>query len=436
MPRIVRPLTAAQCRNATPREKEFKLFDGQGLYLLIKPNGTKSWRLKYTKPDGRPGLTALGQFPETTLKTAREQRREIMTLLATGEDPVERSRQLRRQAKDNARTFESVAMDWHRSMTRWSPDHARRVLCELEKNLFNELGKFSIKALKTPNLIVPLRQVELRGSLNVAMRLKQRLVCIFRFAVQQGYIEHNPALNLGGAIITRKAMHRPALPLEHLPDLLGRLQCNSCRPLTNLAMQLALRVFIRSSELRFARWAEIDLEKAMWTVPGVRAPIDGVRFSHRGSKMQTTHLVPLSTQVVTLLKQVEALTGASELVLPNPERKYRPLSENTVNSALRCMGFDTRTQVCGHGFRAMACSALLESGLWSRDAVERQMSHQERNGVRAAYVHKAQHLEERRMMMQWWADYLDANRQQHVTPYDFSWEHESARRPDSGFRRR
>ncbi|MNH02709.1 Prophage CP4-57 integrase [compost metagenome] len=241
-----------------------------------------------------------------------------------------------------------------------------------------------------------------------------------RMAVQHGHIDTNPAVDLQGATATRKTIHRPALALDRLPELLQRIDSDTGRPLTRLATQLTLLVFIRSSELRFARWPEIDAGRSMWEIPGERQEIEGVKNSHRGSKMSTPHLVPLSHQALATLKQVRQLTGRFDLVFAGDSNHWKPMSENTVNKALRRMGYDTKTEVCGHGFRAMACSALVESGLWSKDAVERQMSHQERNSVRAAYIHKAEYIEERRLMVQWWADYLDANREKHITPYDFA----------------
>lgn len=179
-------------------------------------------------------------------------------------------------------------------------------------------------------------------------------------------------------------------------------------------------VFIRSSELRFARWWEVDFETAMWTIPGERKPLEGVKHSHRGSKMRTPHLVPLSHQALAILEKIKSLSGNRELIFVGDHDSRKPMSENTVNKALRVMGYDTKVEVCGHGFRAMACSTLVESGLWSRDAVERQMSHQERNSVRAAYIHKAEHLGERRLMLKWWADYLDANRESVISPFEYA----------------
>ena len=214
--------------------------------------------------------------------------------------------------------------------------------------------------------------------------------------------------------------HRPALDLSRLPELLSRIDSYKGQPVTRLAVMLNLLVFIRSSELRYARWSEIDIDNAMWTIPAEREPLPGVKFSHRGSKMRTPHLVPLSKQAVAILTELQTWAGENGLIFTGAHDPRKPISENTVNKALRVMGYDTTQEVCGHGFRAMACSALIESGLWSRDAVERQMSHQERNGVRAAYIHKAEHLEERRLMLQWWADFLDANRERFISPFEYA----------------
>lgn len=240
-----------------------------------------------------------------------------------------------------------------------------------------------------------------------------------RFAVQSGLIDYNPGQEIAGAVATAKRQHRAALELNRIPELLHRIDHYSGRPLTRLAVELTLLVFIRSSELRFARWSDVDFETAMWTIPGEREPLEGVKHSQRGSKMKTPHLVHLSRQALAILEKIKSMNGNRELIFVGDHDPRKPMSENTVNKALRVMGYDTKTEVCGHGFRTMACSSLIESGLWSRDAVERQMSHQERNSVRAAYIHKAEHIGERRLMLQWWADYLDANREKGMSPFDF-----------------
>ncbi|ENZ8058899.1 TPA: tyrosine-type recombinase/integrase [Klebsiella pneumoniae] len=412
-------ITDVAARTAKPREKEYKLTDSHGLYLLVKPTGSKRWYLKY-RFEGKESRVALGAYPLVSLAKARDKRDEIRLLLAEGISPNAKKEEVREQEQSALNTFEKVAKDWHSNNKRWSSGHAERVWRDLERNILPTIGARNIADLSTRDLLLPLREVEMSGRLDVASRLQQRITGIMRYAVQSGLIDRNPAQDLAGAITSRKATHRPALPLEKLPDFLQKIECHKGRLLTRLALQLCLNVFIRSSELRFARWKEIDLKKALWTIPAEREAIEGVKHSHRGSKMRTTHLVPLSHQAITLLQEIRVLSGHSDLVFPGDHHPTKPLSENTINNALRGMGYDTKTEVCGHGFRAMACSALVESGLWSRDAVERQMSHQERNGVRAAYIHKAEHLEERRLMVQWWADYLDANVNAHTTPFEFA----------------
>lgn len=428
MARTVTPLTDPKCEAAKPREKDYSMFDGQGLHLLVKPSGVKTWRFKYTRPDGRSGLATFGNYPALGLKAARGRRAQAQELLVQGIDPIEQTRQGRIEAaKAKTNTFEALARDWHAiSRRKWKPHHAASVLRRMELHLFPIIGDRPIAELKARDLLAPLKAAENRNTLDTAGRLRQYMTGIMRMAVQLGDIDSNPANDLQGATATRKATHLPALPLERLPELLARIDTYSGRTLTRLAVELTLLVFIRSSELRFARWNEIDMGRALWTIPGERKLIEGVKYSQRGAKMATPHLVPLSRQARALIDQVRQLTGHLELIFAGDHHHWKPMSESTVNKALRVMGYDTKTDVCGHGFRAMACSALMESGLWSRDAVERQMSHQERNGVRAAYIHKAEHIEERRLMVQWWADYLDACREQFITPFEFAHPDEKA----------
>ncbi len=422
MARTVLPLSDSKCEAAKPRAKDYKLFDGQGLFLLVKPSGVKTWRFKFPRPDGREGLATFGNYPALGLKAARECRAAALELLAQGKDPIEQARQEKAEAAAaTTNTFEAQAREWHAaSALKWKPAHAATVLRRMEQHLFPTLGARPIAELKTRDLLAPLKTAEQRDTLELASRLRQYVTAIMRRAVQHGVIETNPANDLQGATATRKAAHRPALSPERLPELLARLDAYNGRKLTKIAVELSLLVFIRSSELRFARWDEIDFKRALWTIPGQREAIEGVKHAQRGAKMGTPHLVPLSHQASALLAEACQLTSRFDLIFPGDHQHWKPMSENTVNAALRRMGYDTKTEVCGHGFRAMACSALIESGLWSRDAVERQMSHQERNSVRAAYIHKAEHMEERRLMCQWWADYLDACRQQFLTPYEFA----------------
>lgn len=412
-------LTDTKVRSAKPEAKEYSLVDGDGMFLLIHPNGSKYWRFRF-RFGGKQHLMAFGVYPETSLADARQKREEARKLVAAGVDPREHKRAVKEEQAKEVITFELVARDWHASNQKWTESHSGRVLKSLEDNLFDAIGKRNIAELKTRDLLMPIKAVEMSGRLEVAARLQQRTTAIMRFAVQSGLIDYNPAQEMAGAVATAKRQHRPALELSRTPELLHRIDTYTGRPLTRLAIEMTLLVFIRSSELRFARWSEIDFETAMWTIPADREPLEGVKHSHRGSKMRTPHLVPLSRQALTILEQIKSMSGNRDLIFVGDHDPRKPMSENTVNKALRVMGYDTKVEVCGHGFRTMACSSLIESGLWSKDAVERQMSHQERNSVRAAYIHKAEHLGERRLMVQWWANYLHANREKGVSPFDFA----------------
>ncbi|MBN3114975.1 integrase arm-type DNA-binding domain-containing protein [Pectobacterium brasiliense] len=376
-------LTDIKVRSAKPEEKPYKLTDGNGMFLLVHTNGSKYWRLRY-RSDGKEKTLALGVYPEVSLSEARQKRDEARKLISAGVDPNEHKKAVKTQQQDDEQTFEVVARAWHADNKKWSESHAERILKSLSDNIFPAIGSKHISDLKTRDLLTPIKSVERSGRLEVAKRLKQRVTAIMTYAVQNGLIDGYKG-----------------------------------REFTKWVINLSLLIFIRSSELRFARWPEIDFERALWTIPPEREPIPGVKFSERGSKMHTPHLVPLSRQALEILKKIREVSGHCELVFIGDHSPRKPVSEGTVNKALQTMGYDTKTEVCGHGFRTMACSSLIESGLWSRDAVERQMSHQERNGVRAAYIHKAEHLDERKLMLQWWADFLDANRERGVSPFDF-----------------
>ncbi|WP_447885528.1 tyrosine-type recombinase/integrase [Serratia fonticola] len=411
-------LTDIKVRTSKPEEKQYKLTDGNGMHLLVHPNGSKYWRLQY-RFGGKQKMLALGVYPDVSLADARARRDEARKQIANGIDPSDKKK-TDKVEQNEARTFEAVAIEWHTTNKKWSEEHSKRVLKSLEDNLFPAIGKRNIVELKTRDLLAPIKVVEQSGRLEVAARLQQRSTAIMRYAVQSGLIDYNPAQEMAGAVASSNRQHRPALELKRTPELLQRIDSYTGRPLTRLAVELTLLIFIRSSELRFARWSEIDFETAMWTIPPEREPIEGVKHSHRGSKMRTPHLVPLSLQALSILKQIQKFSGSHDLIFIGDHDPRKPMSENTVNKSLRVMGYDTKVEVCGHGFRTMACSSLIESGLWSKDAVERQMSHMERNSVRAAYIHKAEHLDERKLMLQWWADFLDANREKGVSPFDFA----------------
>ncbi|GGP26809.1 tyrosine-type recombinase/integrase [Silvimonas amylolytica] len=415
------PLSDLACRNAKGKDKPYKLTDGFGMFLLVSTNGSRWWRLKY-RFAGKEKQLSLGVYPEVSLVEARRLREDARKLIADGIDPgLMRKDEKAKQAAAYSNTFESVGRAWHkRNLGKWSKDHASRILTRLETDVFPLIGERPVAELKTRDLLVPLRKVEARGTLDSAGRIRQYITGIMRYAVQNDLIDANPAADMAGAIAVQKTKHRPALRLEQIPELLSRIEGYNGRPITTLALRFTLLTFVRSSELRFMRWDEIDFARAVWTIPADREEIEGVKFSHRGAKMREPHIVPLSHQAVEILETLRQLTGNFDLVFAGDHNRGKPMSENTVNAALRRLGYDTTTEVCGHGFRAMACSALLESGLWSSDAIERQMSHKERNGVRAAYTHRAEFIQQRQLMVAWWADWLDAVKHGYIPPHDFA----------------
>ncbi|EFK2820110.1 tyrosine-type recombinase/integrase [Escherichia coli] len=409
-------LTSAKIRTLKPSDKPFKVSDSHGLYLRVKPGSSRHWYLKY-RISGKESRIALGTYPAISLSDARQQREGIRKMLALNINPVQQ-RTAVRGSRTPEKVFKNVALAWHKSNRKWSQNTADRLLASLNNHIFPVIGNLPVSELKPRHFIDLLKGIEEKGLLEVASRTRQHLSNIMRHAVHQELIDTNPAANLGGVTTPPVRRHYPALPLERLPELLERIGAyHQGRELTRHAVLLMLHVFIRSSELRFARWSEIDFTNRVWTIPATREPIIGVRYSGRGAKMRMPHIVPLSEQSIAILKQIKDITGNNELIFPGDHNPYKPMCENTVNKALRVMGYDTKKDICGHGFRAMACSALMESGLWAKDAVERQMSHQERNTVRMAYIHKAEHLEARKTMMQWWSDYLEACRESYAPPY-------------------
>ncbi|CND06281.1 tyrosine-type recombinase/integrase [Yersinia pseudotuberculosis] len=418
-------LTDSKIRSAKTPTKSYKLADSQGLYLTISASGAKLWYFRY-RFEGKDNRLAFGAYPLVTLAEAREKRDAARKLLISGIHPS-LSRKPKKITIDETRTFKYIANAWHTSCLKlWSENHAAKILTCLERYAFPNIGAMDIAGIETCHLAQLVKAIDDKGVHDVAGRVRQHLTKIMRHAVQQGIIKYNPAFDLDGVVTPVATQHHPALPLKRLPELLAKIGDYKGRELTRLALELNLHVFLRSSELRFARWDEFNLKAHIWSVPAQREAVKGVRFSERGAKMKDEHLVPLSRQAVALLEQIKDISGESAFVFTGAHSMNKPMSENTINKALRVIGYDTKTEVCGHGFRTMACSALNESGLWSKDAIERQMSHKERNGVRAAYVHKAEHLEARMEMMQWWSDYLDVSREGFIAPYIYARRHKTA----------
>ncbi|WP_151764691.1 integrase arm-type DNA-binding domain-containing protein [Acinetobacter soli] len=425
MARKTVPLSDSKCTGAKPREKDYSLYDGHGLILFIRKSGSKVWRFKYKRSNGKDGLMTLGNFPALSLKAARDKRRELEELIANGIDPIEHS--LISKAKlDDSYHFESIARNWHQAYNntgRWSKDTADRALKNLEDYVFPLLGKKSIDSIKPKELIQVIRSIEELGFTEVVKKTRQRLTSIFAFAISKGFIDVNPAYGLQDIfVLSKKTKHHPQLPLEQLPELQSKLASDTGYPITRLCVEFALHTFARSSEIRFARWKEFDFENAIWTIPPTRDFVKGYKYSHRGAKMKTPHLIPLSKQALAIIKEIYRYSGHTQNVFPKNGDPHGFMSESTINKTLRRLGYDTNTEVCGHGFRGMACAALIQSKLFQKDAVEKQMSHQERNNVRLAYTHKAEFLEERRTMLNWWSDYLDATKDISISPYDYTAE--------------
>lgn len=307
-------LNARLVETAKPKDKTYKMADGGGLYLEVSAKGSKYWRMKYRRPsDKKEDRLAFGVWPTVTLAQARAKRDEAKRLLVQGIDP--KAEQKAAQAeKSGAYTFETIAREWHASNKRWSEDHRARVLRYLELYIFPHIGSSDIRQLKTSHLLAPIKKVDASGKHDVAQRLQQRVTAIMRYAVQNDYIDSNPASDMAGALSTVKTRHYPALPSHRFPELLARLAAYRGRIMTKIAVQLSLLTFVRSSELRFARWREFDFDNAIWRIPAKREEIKGVRYSYRGMKMKEEHIVPLSHQAMELLRQLTQISGDKEFL--------------------------------------------------------------------------------------------------------------------------
>lgn len=391
------PLINTQIKEARPRDKDYKLSDGGGMYLLVKKNGYKYWRIDY-RFRGKRKTLSLGVYPEISLKEAREKRTSIKKLLEQNTDPSETRKEEKR--KQDITSFEDVAKQWweHQRQT-WIEDHANRVWKRLKDNAFAGIGHLSIDEITPKKVIAVIKAVEARGSLDVANRVKQHINAVCRYAVQQGIATYNPAGDLDKIVKQRNTVHRPSLPREELPQFLRELDHyhERGRLLTQLAIKLLLLTFVRSGELRGARWEEFDTDNKLWRIPPERM------------KMKTEHLVPLSNQAIEILEQIRLITDSYDLLFPSERIRTAPMSDNTMRRAIFKLGYDGNTEgkskAVPHGFRATASSILNEQG-FNPDAIERQLAHMERNSVRAAYTHHARYLDERIEIMQWWADYL------------------------------
>jgi len=387
------PLSDMACKAAKPSAKARKMADGFGLYLEITPTGSKYWRLKY-RYAGKEKRLALGVYPEVSIVEAREKRDEARKLLAAGKDPGEAKKEVKRLiVLKSENTFEAIAREWFEQRKHeWVPSHAKSLLARMERHAFPKLGNRPIADLSAPELLSVFKIIEKAGTLDMMQRVVQYSSQIFTYAIATGRIDRNPALDLKGAFKTPIRKHHAYIKAEELPEYFQKLQAYEGDPITKLALRFLLLTFVRTTELRAAEWTEINFDKAEWRIPASRM------------KMRDPHIVPLSTQALAVLRELQKHSGNRQYVFPSSRRPANCMSENTMIFALYRMGYHSRAT--GHGFRSTASTTLNEHG-FTPDVIERQLAHTERNKVRAAYNH-AQYLPERRRMMQWWAEYLTA----------------------------
>jgi len=388
----IKALKAGIKQDGTATRKPYKVSDEKGLFLEVKPTGSKLWRFKY-RFAGKEKLLSVGIYPDVSLKQAREQRDELRKQIANGVDPSD-TRKAEKLSHAGQLSFEYVAREWHQKFRhRWSEKYALNTISRLEREVFPFIGSKNINDIKAPELLAVLRRMESRGILETAHRVHQKCGQIFRYAVATGRAERDPSTDLKGALPPVKVKHHASIiEPQQIGGLLRAIDGYSGSFVTVCALRLAPLVFVRPGELRHAEWQEFDLEKAEWRIPADKM------------KMPSVHIVPLSKQAIAVIQALMPLTGSGKYLFPSIRTTTRPMSENTVNGALRRLGY-TGDEMVGHGFRSMASTILNEQG-WNRDAIERQLAHSERDGVRAAYNY-AEYLPERKRMMQSWADYLD-----------------------------
>lgn len=388
----VKSLKAGIKPDGTTTSKPYRVTDEKGLYIEITPKGGKRWRFKY-RFGGKEKLLSLGVYPDVSLKAARARRDDLRVQVADGIDPAE-LRKAEKITTGGLNSFEAIAREWHiKFSANWGEEYSTRTLLHLEKNIFPWLGSKNINDVTPPELLATIRRIESRGAVDTAHRVLQICAAIYRYAVTTGKAERNQAADLKGALPPAKTKHYASItdPKE-IGGLMRAIQGYSGSIITATALKLSPLLFVRPGELRQAEWSDIDLENSEWRIPAEKM------------KMRVVHIVPLSKQAIEIFKDIQPLTGRDKYVFPSNRTVTRPMSNNTINAALRRLGF-TKEEMTAHGFRSMASTLLNEQG-WNGDAIERQLAHSEGNGVRAAYNY-AQHLPERKKMMQSWADYLD-----------------------------
>jgi integrase len=392
-------LTDVAAKGAKPQEKAYKLSDEKGMFLLVTPTGSKWWRLKY-RFAGKEKLLSLGVYPEIGVRDARDRRDAARKLLLNGIDPsIDRQMQKAASTERSENSFERVAREWFAKFSpKWAPGHASKIIRRLERDVFPWIGGLPVAEIKAPQLLATLRRIEERGAIETAHRAQQNCSQVFRYAVATGRAERDPSTDLRGALPPAQKTHLAAIvePVA-LGALLRAIEGYSGSPTTKAALRLAPLVFVRPGELRMAEWEEFDFEAGEWRLPA------------RKMKMGAPHIVPLCKQALQIIDDLKPITGHGRYLFPGERTGERPISDNTLNAALRRLGYST-TEVTTHGFRATA-RTLLDEGLGYRvDWIEHQLAHAVKDPNGRAYNRTA-HLDARRRMMQKWADYLDKLRQ-------------------------
>jgi len=388
-------LTELQVKNAKPRDREYKLSDGTGLHLLIRPNGSKLWQCRYWI-DKKERKASFGPYPAVSLAAARAKFDELKKARAEGLDPLQLKRaalEAARRAQENS--FEAVARCWH---SNWAKSktvrHAGYVLRRLESDVFPAIGSRPIAEIQAPELVAVMKDIEKRGAIDIAKRAFQAVGQVFRYAIAHGLATDNPATKIrpSDVLPASPTTNYARIDERELPTLLRKIRAYQGTPTTRLAIELMSLTFVRTGELIAARWDEFDLEAAQWRIPASRM------------KMRTPHIVPLSRQAVEVLTVLKGISGQRELLFPGERDHSKPMSNNTILKALERMGYKGR--MTGHGFRGMASTILHEQG-FDHMHIELQLAHQQRNKVSASYNH-ALYLQQRTHMMQRWADHLDS----------------------------
>lgn len=396
MPKIVKRLSEKAIDNAKPKDKDYKLYDGDGLCLLVRKSGAKVWQYPYTYNSKRNVYT-IGKYLKkgvaghVPLVQARKERHEVVALLDSGVNPNEHKQISLFTRQDTTTTFEVVAREWHAKGTRVDK-HARNILRSLERDVFQFIGHMQMEDITARDIISILSNIEDRGALDVAKRTCQRCEAIFDYAIIKGICEINPAAGRSRYIKGREVRHRSHFKEHQLPDFLEKLNVYHGRKYIRLAMHLLVLTFVRPGELRNAVWDEIDFERAVWLIPAGRM------------KMKRDHVVPLSRQALCVLSELHSITGRGDLLFPSVKSPHRPISDVTLIKVLRIMDY-TGDDIVPHGFRHTASTILNEHG-FAADVIERQLAHKDQNKIRSTYNH-AEDLDERTKMMQWYSDYLD-----------------------------